>query len=71
MNERLLKVSDVAERMNLSTRAIWNYRDMGFMPTAVKVGGAVRWREKDIDAWIAGGCRDCRTHEQHGRGTRS
>jgi predicted DNA-binding transcriptional regulator AlpA len=48
MNERLLKVSDIATRMNLSTRAIWNYRDMGFMPTAIKVGGAVRWRERKL-----------------------
>ena len=46
MNERCLKVLDVAARMNLSTRAIWNYRDMGFMPTVIKVGGAVRWRER-------------------------
>lgn len=71
MNERLLNVKDVAARTNLSTRAIWNFRDMGIMPTAIKVGGAVRWREKDIDSWIAGGCKDCRTHEQRGRGVRS
>ena len=71
MNERLLDVKDVAARLNLSTRAIWNYRDAGIMPTAIKVGGAVRWREKDIDGWIAGGCRDCRTHELHGRRVRS
>ncbi len=60
MNERLLNVRDVAQRMNLSTRAIWNYRDIGFMPKALKVGGSVRWREKDIDAWIQAGCPDMR-----------
>ncbi|NLV45575.1 MAG: helix-turn-helix domain-containing protein [Candidatus Hydrogenedentes bacterium] len=60
MNERLLNVRDVAARMNVSTRAVWNYRDVGFMPAPLKVGGAVRWREKDIDSWIAAGCPDMR-----------
>ena len=60
MNERLLNIKDVAARMGLSTRAVWNYRDVGFLPEAVKVGGAVRWREKDIDGWIQAGCPDMR-----------
>ena len=60
MNERLICVRDVAARLGLSTRAIWNYRDLGIMPKAVKVCGAVRWREKDIDAWIQAGCPDMR-----------
>ncbi len=71
MNERLIDVKALAARLNVSARAVWNYRDLGLLPKAIKVGGAVRWREKEIDAWIANGCRDCRTHEQHGRGTRS
>lgn len=60
MNERLVNAKDLAARIGVSVRAIWNYRDMGVLPKALKVGGAVRWREKDIDAWIQAGCPDMR-----------
>ena len=60
MTQRLLTVKDVAARMSVSVRAVWNYRDAGRMPSPVKVGGAIRWRESDIDLWIAAGCPDCK-----------
>lgn len=60
MKENLLTVKEIASCLKMSTRAIWNYRDMGFMPAPIKLRGTVRWREKDITSWIESGCPDCR-----------
>ena len=60
MKENLLTVKEIASCLKMSTRAIWNYRDMGFMPAPIKLRGTVRWREKDIVSWIESGCPDCR-----------
>lgn len=54
--ERLLNVDEVADRLSVSVRTVYNFRDSGFMPPSIKLGGAVRWRERDIQEWIADGC---------------
>jgi predicted DNA-binding transcriptional regulator AlpA len=63
MKENLLTVKEIASCLKMSTRAIWNYRDMGFMPAPIKLRGTVRWREKDIVSWIESGCPDCRKNK--------
>ena len=64
MKENLLTVKEIASCLKMSTRAIWNYRDMGFMPAPIKLRGTVRWREKDIVSWIESGCPDCRKNRR-------
>jgi predicted DNA-binding transcriptional regulator AlpA len=54
-----------------SVRSIWRYRSSGHLPKPVQVGqGAIRWRQSDIEQWIALGCPDRKTFEamQEARG---
>ncbi|WP_437186684.1 helix-turn-helix transcriptional regulator [Planctomicrobium sp. SH668] len=52
----LLTVDDLAAVLKVSKRTIWRMRSCCQLPKPVKVGGGVRWRKSDIDAWIAQGC---------------
>ncbi len=54
---RLLKVKELSAALGISERQVWRLRSAGLIPTPVNVGGAVRWRESDIEKWIANGCR--------------
>jgi excisionase family DNA binding protein len=57
----LLDVRAVAALLDCSPRHVYRMADAGRMPTPVRVGALVRWRRSDLDAWIAGGCKPCRT----------
>jgi len=50
--ERLLKQSEVAERLGTSERFLEVRRVTGGGPPYVKVGRAVRYRPAAVDAWI-------------------
>lgn len=54
MTDRLLTPDEVAEllRVKPDTLRVWRYyRDRG--PSFVKVGSAVRYRESDVERWLA------------------
>lgn len=52
--DRLLKVAEVEHKTGLSRTTIWRRIGAGEFPTAVKLGGqTVRWRESEVDRWIA------------------
>ncbi|MFN7878277.1 MAG: helix-turn-helix transcriptional regulator [Pirellula sp.] len=55
----MLKVDDVATLLAISTRQVFRLSDSGKMPRPLKLGGAVRWRRGDVEAWIAKGCPNC------------
>ena len=52
----LLTVKEVAEMLGLSERTVYRLSDAGNMPRPVKLGAAVRWRTKELEAWIEDGC---------------
>jgi excisionase family DNA binding protein len=52
----LLTVKEVAEMLGLSERTVYRLSDAGNMPCPVKLGAAVRWRTKELEAWIEEGC---------------
>ncbi len=54
--ERLLDVRQVATVLDVSVRSVHRLRDGGKIPAPVRIGGSVRWRATEIDAWIARGC---------------
>ena len=57
VSEKLLRAEAVAAKLSLSKRAIFRMRSAGLICSPVKVGaGAIRWRESDIEQWIAMGC---------------
>lgn len=48
----LLTVSDVADLLQVSTKAVYHLRARGRLPAAIKFGHGVRWDPADIAAWI-------------------
>ncbi len=55
--EKLLTAQAVGEKLSLSKRAVFRMRSAGLICSPVKVGaGAIRWRQSDIEQWIALGC---------------
>jgi excisionase family DNA binding protein len=56
VNERLLTVPEVAERVGLSERQVWRKIRAGVLP-AVQLGGrgsAVRVPADELEAWLRG-----------------
>lgn len=58
---QLLDVRAVAALLDCSPRHVYRLADAGHMPPPVRLGALVRWRRQDLDAWLAGGCKPCRT----------
>lgn len=52
----LVTARDVAAMLGVSTATVWRLRSAGKLPPPLKVGGAVRWRKADIEAWVRAGC---------------
>lgn len=50
---QLLNQSEAAELLRLSTRSLERMRLLGTGPRYVKCGRSVRYRESDIETWIA------------------
>ncbi len=46
----LLTREDIAKRFQCSKRAVYRLS----LPAPVMIGRLTRWREEDIDAWVAG-----------------
>lgn len=52
---QLLTPRELASLLSLKEQTIYNRRSTGgSLPTAIKIGSRLRFRQKDIDAWIAG-----------------
>ncbi len=49
--ERLLDTAEIAEQLGMSVSTIRKWVHYGFIPH-IKLGRAVRFREKDIETWI-------------------
>jgi predicted DNA-binding transcriptional regulator AlpA len=52
----LLSARTLAQRLAISVRTLWRLQNGGKVPRPVKLGGAVRWRAEEIDAWVQAGC---------------
>lgn len=50
---RLLTQREAAELLQLSVRTLERYRLSGLGPHFVKAGHSVRYREADLEAWVA------------------
>jgi len=52
VSERLLTAREVADRLGLSTETVLAWVRRGELP-AFRLGRAVRFRESDLDEWLA------------------
>jgi predicted DNA-binding transcriptional regulator AlpA len=55
--ERLLTLADVARRLNVKIKSVYNWRSKGYViPGEVRIGPqTIRFRARDLEAWIAAG----------------
>lgn len=51
--EMLYTDRDLAERLQVSLETVRYWRKKGTGPRAIKVGRAVRYRESDVQVWLA------------------
>ena len=52
----LMTVNEVAKVLRVSTRSIWRLVTHHKLVMPIRIGGSIRWRRSDIEAWIAMGC---------------
>ncbi|MBU2613763.1 helix-turn-helix domain-containing protein [Patescibacteria group bacterium] len=57
-NPPLFTTPAAAEHLGLSPRTLENLRHRGGGPRYVKLGGSVRYRAVDLDAWVIEGLRE-------------
>ena len=50
--QALLKAQDVSSLLGVNTRTIWRWASAGVIPAPLRIGGATRWRQADIDRLI-------------------
>jgi len=57
MEERLVTMTDVAERLRISRRAVWAMlSSKRFGPEVIRLGRAVRVRAAELSDWVRDGC---------------
>jgi predicted DNA-binding transcriptional regulator AlpA len=52
----LLRAREAAAACAVSLATWWRWDAAGRCPSAVRIGGTVRWRAEDLRDWIACGC---------------
>ena len=52
MDSPLLKEQEAADLLRMKVATLRSWRVRGGGPTFIKVGGSVRYRPADIDAWL-------------------
>ena len=63
----LLDVGAVANLLDCSRRHVYRMCDSGKMPRPVRLGALIRWRRRELETWIAGGCLPVRAARGAGR----
>lgn len=51
-NTALLDIDQVAEYLNISKHTIYGWRQTGSGPPAIKIGGQLRYRIAELEAWL-------------------
>ncbi len=49
---RLLTIKQVADRLTVSVGCLRAWRIRGEGPPAIRVGSALRWDEREVEAWL-------------------
>ncbi|MGJ3223792.1 helix-turn-helix transcriptional regulator [Micromonospora aurantiaca (nom. illeg.)] len=53
----MASVTEVAEYLGINPQTLYNWRAKGVGPKSCKVGGRVKYRLADVDAWLESGAR--------------
>lgn len=52
MNEPLMTAEELAEFLSVPIKTIYQWRSKRCGPTGIRVGRYVRFRRRDVDAWL-------------------
>lgn len=52
----LIGVGELSELLGLGRSSIYRHLDAGKLPEPIRIGGSVRWRKAEIEAWVSAGC---------------
>lgn len=63
VTEQLLTASEVGKILGLSKRQVFRLSASARIVRPLKIVGSTRFRQSDIDLWIALGCPDRKTFE--------
>jgi excisionase family DNA binding protein len=58
--DKLLTVNEVADYLGVQPQTLYYWRHTRRGPRSLKVGGLVRWRQADVEAWLAHNAREPR-----------
>lgn len=50
--DRLLRVTDLTNIFGVKKQTVYNWNSLGIGPKAYKVGREIRYRERDVEAWL-------------------
>lgn len=50
---RLLSVPQVATHLGVNSKTVRRWREAGVLPPPIQLGGIIRWRAEDLDAFLA------------------
>lgn len=64
--ERLLRAVDVGRVLNCSKRSVFRYCCSGRIPSALRLSGATRWKNSDIELFLQCDCDMPRFHAKRG-----
>lgn len=56
VDKRLIGVRNLCEMLDVARTTIYRLKDSGRLPQPLKLGGSVKWRKDEIDAWVDAGC---------------
>lgn len=52
--DALINIEGLAKKLGISEPTIYRRRSKGYsLPPAIRIGRALRWRESDVNAWLA------------------
>lgn len=52
MTSHLLTTTDAAAALAIAPKTLRNWRSQGLGPPFIRLGGAIRYRETDLQAWV-------------------
>lgn len=53
---QLLTAARLAAILDISVRTLRRLQATGRLPHSIRLGGSVRWRAEEVQAWIDAGC---------------
>ena len=57
-SKQLIRVKELAKILSVSERTVHRYNSSGKIPAPLHIGGSLRFRDFEIDAWIDADCPD-------------